>query len=394
LTLLNGESIEGMIESIEFEEFSFRTADEVKTLNFDQINKIEFGQSAERPANPASQVQLIDGSELQAVSFGIKSNQLTIQLHAGTTLSVSSRNVNAIRFKSYEDELELSKQWRKLLADDSRQGDAIVVNRDGELDTVEGIVGELADEKLEFSIEDRTARVPLERMDAILFYHASGREFGSPICDVTLIDQSIIHLKSIQWKDSKLIGQAVCGAKFEIPRPALSRLNFALGNEVLLSSLQPTTNDWQPLMTSSAIVNKLRRMKLARTNQSFSGKPLSLKFLPESGANYSGKTRQFENGFAMQGGGKLAFALNGQYEKLTGFVGFDPEANENGNVKFTILLDGKTVLDKQMLHRKMQNPIELDLVVKDAARVVFQVEYSDGRSTGDQIHLVDLRVSQ
>jgi hypothetical protein len=59
-----------------------------------------------------------------------------------------------------------------------------------------------------------------------------------------------------------------------------------------------------------------------------------------------------------------------------------------------VLLDGKTVLEKELIHRLMNNPLEIDLSVKDVDRVVVQVEYNDGRSTGDQIHLVELKVAK
>ena len=61
---------------------------------------------------------------------------------------------------------------------------------------------------------------------------------------------------------------------------------------------------------------------------------------------------------------------------------------------FRVLLDGKIGLEKELIHRLMKNPIGIDLDVKDVRRVVFQVEYNDGRSTGDQINLVDLWVIQ
>ena len=394
ITTLAGDVIEGNLKAIAFEEFTVASAQETTKIRFDQLSTVEFGPKNKVPPQPRVSIRLVDGSVLYSTSLGINSNQLFIETHCGAKLKIASRNVEAIRFKTYEDELNLSKQWRTILADDSRQGDAIVINRDGELDTVEGIVGKLAEEKLTFSIEDRTARVPVSKMDAVLFYHASGREFGSAVCELILTDQSRLRLNKLEWVDSLLSGQAVCGSTFEVPLDKISKLNFSLGRDTLLSSLKPSTNDWRPLITSSAILEKLRRMKLARTNESFSGQPLSLKYHTDSGLSFLAKNKQFENGFAIQGGGKLAFALNGQYDRLTGTIGFDPAASTSGNVRLKILLDGKSVLEKEMIHRLMKQPIELDLNVKNASRVVFQVDYNDGRSTGDQIHLVDLRVSQ
>jgi hypothetical protein len=147
-------------------------------------------------------------------------------------------------------------------------------------------------------------------------------------------------------------------------------------------------------MTSDAILEKLRRLRLARVNQSFAGRPLSLKFYPDNELSFFAETKQFENGYSIQSGGKLAFALNQQYKTLTGWVGFDPAASPSGNVLFKILVDGKVILEKELIHRVTQNPLELNVDIQDADRIVFQVDYHDGRSSGDQLNLVDLKVSR
>ena len=171
-------------------------------------------------------------------------------------------------------------------------------------------------------------------------------------------------------------------------------MNFSLGRAEFLSQMEPTTNDWNALITSSVIFEKLRRMKLARANESFKGLPLSLKFQPDQDLSFATQIKQFEQGFAIQGGGKLAFSLGGRYRKLTGLVGFDPAANITGHVKLIVLVDGKPVVERELIHRTLKNPIQLDVDIKDAKRVVFQVDFQDGRSTGDQLHLVNLKVSQ
>jgi len=231
-------------------------------------------------------------------------------------------------------------------------------------------------------------------MDAILFYHAAGRELATPTCQIILTDASKAVVRRLSWKNQSCVATLVCGTELTIPLESISLLDFSLGRDEFLSQIEPSTNDWSALLTSSAVVEKLRRLKLARANESFKGLPLALKFSPQQGLTFVSQTRQFEHGYAIQGGGKLAFSLGGRYRKLTGLVGFDPAANITGHVKFTLLVDGKPVLEQELVHRTMKNPIQLDFDIKDAKRVVFQVDYQDGRSTGDQLHLVNLKVSQ
>ena len=394
LQSIDGKKTTGQIKGFDIDSVLIQTNDGDSTVFLDQLDSIDTEKPANTPIEPSVHIRLIDGTNLHAKTFTIASRELTAELYCQTKLTLETRNIESIRFKTYDDNVLLGKQWRKIREDKTREGDAIVVNRSDELDAVEGIVGDTLDGKLGFSIGERTARVSLEKLDAILFYHAAGREMSKTLCEMILTDNSRISVRRLAWKSGSVIVTAVSGSQFPIRLDAVSKINFSLGRAVFLSNLEPSTNDWRALVTSPAIMEKLRKLKLARTNESFSGQPLSLKFLAENEQSFQAETKQFEHGFAIQGGGKLAFAIDGEYEKLSGLVGFDPKASRSGHVKLIVLVDGKALFERELIHRKMTNPILLDLDIKGANRVVFQVEYHDGRSTGDQIHLVNLKVSK
>ena len=403
-----GEITHGNIAVIETDSITIQSESDERTFSFEQIDSIDFGNTSQTPPESTTLIELIDGSTIQAKTPAKKSGTLNAMFQCGVQQAVQVNFVKSSRFKTYDNDLELSKQWREILEDDSLESDAIVVNRSGALSVVEGLVGDIDSENITFSIGDRTAEVALTKLDAILFFRAANRELAKPVCEIILPDQSRILARKLQSSEStsglnekpkkapldSVVVTSVSGAKFNFATSSLSRINFQFGRSVYLSNLKPTTNDWVPLVTSSRIYEKLRTLKLARVNKSFSGRPLSLKIQNESGLSFEAQTKQFENGFAIQGGGKLAFALKGQYEQLSGLVGFDPEANPSGDATFSIFVDGKIALEKRMVNQEMKNPIEIDLDVRDAKRIVFQVDYQDSRSVGDQLHLVDLKVSQ
>lgn len=393
LKTVDGETFEGSIDSIELDSISLQTVGKTSEFSIEKIDSIETGNRAAVADKVPTLIELVDGSLFNGDKFSIKSRELAAKLDCGVSLNLETRQIKALRFRTYANNLELGKQYREIKTDRSREGDSIVVNRDGELTPVEGIAGDFADEKLEFSIGQRSARVALEKMDAVLFYHAAGREFALPICEILLTDNSRAMVRRLSWKDQAIAATLVCGTELTISLNSISKLNFALGRDEFLSQMEPTTNDWSALITSAAIAEKLRRLKLARPNESFKGLPLTLKFFRDNLFQAS-EIRQFEHGYAIQGGGKLAFSLGGRYRKLGGIVGFDPAASITGHVKFSVLVDGKAVVEQELIHRTMKNPIQLDLDIKDAKRVVFQVDFQDGRSTGDQLHLVNLKVSQ
>lgn len=389
-----GSELSGTIESINQNELSILTENKPTRLLLEQVNSIRFEKPTFPTVETMIRVQLVDGSWFNASSVTIDSRILNLTLRCGLTMSVDARNVAHVQFRGYKDELKLADQWREILADSSRIGDAIVVNRSDELNSIEGIVGDLSDQKLSFSIEDRTAEVAVDRIDAVLFYHAAGRELQDRCCELVLVDNSKLQIHDLNWYASRLQIETACGVKTEIPASNLARIDFSANREVWLSDLAPLTNDWQPLMTSSAIVDKLRKLKLAKKNQSHSGQPLRLRMIPDEDLSLLPDTREFRHGYSMQSGGKLTFGLNREFRKLTGMVGFDPSANLSGQLSFKILVDGKTAVEKELIHRSMKQPLELDLDIQNADRIVFQVDYLDGRSIGDQLNLVDLKVAR
>lgn len=387
-------SVNGQLQTVGLDFIGIDKGDGLTKIPFEQVAKIDFGVPVIKPTGDVIEILLVDGSKLNAKQFTITKRDLNVELHCGVSITVNARDVEYIRLADYENDLELNRQWREILADETREGDAIIVKRSNELNAVEGVVGELAGEKLEFSIGEQSARVPLSKIEAMLFYHAKGRELATPLADVYLPDGSVLSSRRMTLENANLTAIAVCGAKMSFSLDAVSEINFELGRDSYLSQLSPATNDWQPLMTSSSILERLRKMKLARANETFSGKPLSLRFFEDNGIGSPGQIKHFENGFCVYGGSRLSFNLNGQYSQLSGFVGFNPEASLSGKVKFRVILDGEAVLEKVLIHRTMKNPLQIDLDVKDVDRIVFQVEYHDGRSTGDQLHLVDMKVSR
>ena len=394
LQTVAGQTAEGSVAGIELDSIKLQTGQQTVEFSFEKVDSILTNNQPVKPETSPTQIELIDGSSFNGDSFSISRGTLSTRLHCGLETEFETRNIEAVRFRTYTDNLDLARQYREIKSDDSREGDAIVLKRDGELTSVEGIAGDFEDEKLEFSIGERTARVAAEKIDTLLFYHAAGRELASPNCELLLTDGSRAVARRLKWKSPSVIATLVCGAEVTIALKSISQMNFSLGRAEFLSQMEPTTNDWNALITSSVIFEKLRRMKLARANESFKGLPLSLKFQPDQDLSFATQIKQFEQGFAIQGGGKLAFSLGGRYRKLTGLVGFDPAANITGHVKLIVLVDGKPVVERELIHRTLKNPIQLDVDIKDAKRVVFQVDLQDGRSTGDQLHLVNLKVSQ
>ena len=128
---------------------------------------------------------------------------------------------------------------------------------------------------------------------------------------------------------------------------------------------------------------------MAKIDRGFSGKPLAVMNRDDDG---SWERKEFAKGFAIKGGGKLSFLLGRQYQRLTGSIGFDPDANSTGVAKLIIQVDGMDRVEQVLDAAKMKKPFPLDIELNESDRIVFQIEYHDRRSVGDILHAVDMKL--
>ena len=72
------------------------------------------------------------------------------------------------------------------------------------------------------------------------------------------------------------------------------------------------------MLASSEILEPLKSLRIAKFNKDFRGQPLTLTNTPESGLSYLVETVAYEKGIAIAGGGRVVFALNEQFKRLSG----------------------------------------------------------------------------
>jgi len=254
------------------------------------------------------------------------------------------------------------------------------------------IVGDVGDQGYEFQMGGREVTVKSEKLTGVVFYRAD-REFPESVCQILLNDDSTIAAAQIELAEGNFNVATGTGDRIVLSTELVASLNLSAGRAIYLSDLLPTTNDWKPLVASQTNLDSLAKLNLSIANESFTGQPLSLKSVPTDGLNFLATTQTYEKGFAIGGGGRLAFNLNGQFKRLTALVGFDPEMEAlPGNIEMAIQVDNKSVLSAVLKNRQLLEPLPIDLDLSNAKRLVIRVNYNDGRSVGDRIHMVDARL--
>lgn len=394
--LTDGGVATGTVLAIDENGISLQASSALTPLAFEQIASVSFVQSGggadpEASAGTPTTVVFVDGSKANVADLQILGDTATIRTMAETSIQANVSNLSTISFLGADATEAEKTQWTELLDQPLPASDAIVVSKNGTLQLIEGIVGDINDSRLTFSMETRTAEVALEKIKGVLFYRAE-RELTDPLCQLTLTDGSSFAIRKIEIGDDGFVFTSVDGTQFGAAIPQLQRLDFSAGRFVYLSDLIPSTNTWTPLLASPEILESLKSLRIAKFNRDFRGQRLTLKAIPPSGLAYLSETMTYDKGIAIAGGGRVVFAVNGQFKRLTGLVGFDPAAYIGGEVHFVIKTDGQTAISEVLRVSEVPQPIALDLNITETKRVSISVEYADGKPAGDVLHLVDFKV--
>ena len=397
LQTAQGETVQGELLSIDSGSLDLQSSGEQMTASVDAIERVDFDQVADGEAllqSAAAIIQLSDGSELPVKTIESEGNEFRIKTVGEVEIQLAKNSVQRMMFFEPANDDAMRQKWVDFLSTFEAASDAIVADKNENLQAIEGLVGDIAGGVVKFTMGERDVEVKTEKLVGVVFYRAD-REFPGTVCLVTLSDGTTLSAQQIVFTDGLVNVVTRTGDRVVIAPEQTTSLDFSAGRAVYLSDLLPTTNDWKPLVASALSMEHLSRLRIARVNESFSRQPLQLRSLPEDGLDFLATTETYTKGFAINGGGRLSFTLNGQFKRLTALAGFDPEVESlPGVVKLLIEVDGQPLVSEVLENRTLQKPLPIDIDVVDAQRLVIRLDYHDGRPIGDRIHIVNAKVSR
>ena len=392
ILMVDGAKAVGTMVEVTLDQLKLENDAGSTTVVVEQIEAITFPESeVAKSPKTAALFHLLDGSSVFIDKYNYADRKITATMTTGNETSIPKRNVSSIIFAG--DRTVIQKQVEQVKRDSDVVADTLIVLRNEEFNAIEGVVKGLNPKSVQFAIEEQSADVPISKLSAITFFKAGKDDFSDPLATCVLSDTSRIKLRGFELTPKQLVLTSLTGEKFNVEFNKVVSLEFNTTTTLPLTNLAPSTNDWEPLLAGQTIVGKLRQLRLARINQSFRGQPLSLKIPRPDAEVEAGRTRTveraYESGLAVQGGGRLAWRLAGDYQSLSGLIGFDPQASEFGRVKVRMLVDGKERYSQELVKKEMTEPQAFEIDLVDGQRMIIEIDYADGRSIGDVIHLVN-----
>jgi hypothetical protein len=340
------------------------------------------------PEDPIS-VQFVDGSNVQANGFLVESGRATVQLAESEAIRAATRSLHAVRF--FEPTPELAKQWDEIESADGIAGDVLVIRKTRTteddfgieqesigLDSLEGVIYEVTDERVAFEFDGTRVDVPRHKVEGLIYFHRTASRLAEPTSRVFTMDGSAWNFKSCELDGDALKGVSVGGVRLNLPLASVTKIDFSVGNLVFLSDLVPDSFDWKSDLETPKTPTVVSTWYRLRVDQSFEGGPLVL------------DGQYYDKGLALHSRTKLSYRLTREFQRFAATAGIDDRYRSEGDVTLTISGDGKQLLSENLAGAKQ---INIDLDLRGVRRLEILVDYGEDKvGYGDYVNLCNARL--
>jgi hypothetical protein len=371
---LSGKVISGKLLALTAEEVVQQSDGELVKTPLAQVLVIDL-----RPMNPMAAetahtlVRLMDDSQLACLRLEGQGNQLRARLLCGADAQFPLAAVHWLLREAQDPKIR--SQWQRLTAQPARR-DRLVILRQGELNPLEGVLGNLDPQGKTIQFRPESAEplaVPWERFHGLIF--ARTDVLTAPVrCLVYSMEGDVLAAADLRLLPEGLQLTTPAGLKVTLPENALARLDFNRGKLVYLSDLEPVK-----------VVERSRAGLLVRyrRDKNLAGEDIRLV--------HKDSMPSFAKGLSLHAYTELEYDLGGKYKQFQALLGVDPRTGTDSRALVTIECDGEKRFSRQV---DPQALIPISLNVRQVQRLRIIVSSQNLLDLHDHATLAEARVSQ
>lgn len=374
---LDGQQATGVVQSLDAQAVTLQTADGSRQFPLASLLWLEPAARPTRPAHsPNAWIELLDGSRWPATNLTVKDGTLKCDYLMGQTLSVSTRAVAHVRLKDQDE--RLAAQWADVLQARAT-GDLLVIRKGENIDYIEGVVKEIGPEQVLFQLEGSVTPVQRDRVEGVVFFHASRPTLPEPVCVIDEASTARWSARSVASQGAEVRIETRGGLRLTTTWDALSRLDFSAGKLAYLSDLQPESVQWTPYLGPALELD--RRWAEPQMDRSAARTELRL------------GEKTYAKGLGLRSRTEIVYRLRGKYSRLEAVVGIDDNVRTaGGNVQLVIRGDDRVLLDEAIDASDPPRPLKLD--IRGVSRLTILVDFGQNQGWGDHLDLCDIKVIQ
>jgi hypothetical protein len=367
---LTGKNVVGTLTQITSTEVVMTDKDGGKVVTpLAKVLAVQLGKPRNLEQVNHSKVMLLDDTVLSVKSYKIKEKKIELTLLSGVPLVLPLNTVTGLHREG--ESQTLAKKWQDI-ARQKVKTDRIVIQRDGELNPLEGVIGDADEqgEKINFKRDGGAViAVAIEKLHGLLFYRPEGVT-ENPVCRIFDREGSSFLATKVSLEGDELAATTVFGAAIKLKRDTLSLLDFNMGKLTYLSDMQPLRTVER---SAIGLIVKYQR------DTNLDGDPILL----------AGQT--YDKGLSMHAYTELEYNLGGQFKDLKGVLGVDPRTGAESQALVTIYCDGEKQFQETITVKEVR-PISVN--VKDVQKLRIVVGSRDFTNLHDHVTFAGARVSQ
>ena len=373
---LDGQKIAGALVEFNDQSIAVDTGSGRREIEVSSIARIAQKDAESKQPRPSVWIALTDGSRLTATSLSVDGEHADVRLTSGESLRIPRRQVQHVRLKNQDE--EIAREWKKILQTDS-DADLLVIRKQGKIDFLEGVVGDISSIHVKFSLDGDVIPVKIEKVEGIVYHRRSGEAPAEA--------QSTFHVAgggrvpAVSWKlddKGRVFAKTPLELSITIPLVAVTRVDLTAGKLAYLSDLEPTATKWTPYIGGGDELPLLEVMFRPRNNKAMDGGPLRL------------GGRDYAKGLAIHSRTLMTFELRAKYRRFKTLAGIDDRMRDRGHVELVITGDGRELYKVTMQGK--DKPVEIDLDISKVRRFHILVDYGKDLDIADHLNLIDARV--
>ncbi|MAX39158.1 NPCBM/NEW2 domain-containing protein [Gimesia sp.] len=365
VTSLSGASATGSLQSLNKTVAKVKAGQTEKDLPLSNILNMRFPRHRfQRSLELPVTVRLTDGSHFPIQSLQSNERQVKVSGDQTGELVLPSINVASIRFGPLTSNIRGS--WEKLLNGENSK-DLLVVQKENVLDYIDGVVGSITGDKIQFFTGEDEVAVNRSRVFGVIYARPPSPE-GSPFCAIRLTDEGVLNASAITFTGTEFIATLQAGAQARFAPPSIASLDFSQGKVRYLSDLEPANIEYTPFFDT---VWKYRK------DRHRDGGPLRV----------GGK--EYARGLYIHSKTLLQYRLKGEYRNFRAIMGIDDSVPGIGFVYVEIKGDGRILYSGNV--RSSDSPVELNLDVRGVRDFEVLVDFGDNLEICDHLDLCEAR---
>lgn len=365
IEFVDGSTKKGIIQQIDGSGLTILLPDGSACLSTDQILGIDIATAAHvAPSQIKVVVSLQGGGLILAQKVTTDDHDLTVTLIDNQPATFPIAGVRGVLFGPVTS--PLFEQWKRK-CEEPHAKDILLADKGGEQAELEGIIGDLGEERISFTIDGEKVDVRRERVRAL--YFAITRKVANSSITVFEVSGNRWPVQKIEWNKLgvTLSGESI-GSQLR-QASDIARIDYSGDRVTYLSDLDPVTEEHVPYFDTSWPMQR---------DCNFTNGPIRM-----------GK-KSYRKGLVIHSKTTVTYSLDSQYQQLQLTADLENDAGPLGHAVLQFIVDNKVV--KELPITADSAPIDLNIDVKDARQLSIVVDYGALADLGDHVALGNARL--